>query len=347
MLKSTFRATSIAALASAGIVAAGVPALAADSARDFYKGKTVTIYVPFGPGGGYDTYARIMAPHFSKYLDANFIVQNKPGAGGIIGINTSYLGPKDGTNLVFYQGSSAAAIQSVGAKNARFDLLKMNHIATVAFSPWLLVVQPKSKANTIEDLKNFGRTITFGGSGISSAASSGGRMACMALRLDCKLIPGYKGSRASALALARGEVDAYYVSDSSAFRYVKAGNAKPIVVFGPTKSNFFPNVKTIFDVAKVDERGKWLIDFHKKLESLGRVLSGPPGIPEDRVALLRKMANDILTDPKFLEEAKAKRREIRYNDAEGTLAAIKGILNLDPEKKALAHEVITGEKPGK
>lgn len=331
------------AVAGAGLIAALAAPVQAEDAKAFFKGKKVTITVPYGAGGGYDTYARIMAPHFAKYLDTTVIVQNKPGGGGMIGVNQVYAGAQDGTDLVFFQGTSIAASQLIGVKNVRYDLLKMYHIATVAWSPWLLLVEPKSKAKTIDDLKNFGKEITFGGNGPSSADTSGGRAVCMALNLKCKHVVGYRGSRAASLALTRGEIDAYYVSDSSAYRYVKAGAAKPIAVVSKTKSIFFPKVKGVFDLAKVDERGQWILGFHNRLEKIGRILSAPPGVPADRVALLRTMAKDILTDPKFIAEAKEKKRDILFSDGAETTENVKEILSINPERKKLASQIIQGK----
>lgn len=343
MTSSGFRSGAIALCAGACALAATIHTAQAEDAKAFFKDKKITITVPYGAGGGYDTYARIMAPHFAKYLDATVIVQNKPGGGGMIGVNQVYAGKTDGTDLVFFQGTSIAASQLIGVKNVRYDLLKMNHIATVAWSPWLLIVEPNSKVKSIADLKNFGKDITFGGNGPSSADTSGGRAVCMALRLKCKYVVGYRGSRAASLALSRGEIDAYYVSDSSAYRYIKAKAAKPVVVFSKTKSIFFPEVKGIFDVAKVDERGQWIIAFHNRLEKIGRILSAPPGVPADRVALLRQMSKDILTDPKFIAEAKEKKRDILFSDGPDTENSVKEILSINPERKKLASQIIQGK----
>lgn len=316
----------------------------AQDAKAFFKGKTVKILVPYGAGGGYDIYARMLAPHFAKYLDATFIVQNKTGASGMLGLNQVYSGKPDGTELIFYQGTSAAAAQISGDKAMRFDLTKMSHIATVAYSPWVLLVQPKSPVKTIDDLKKFGRPVTFGGNGPMSADSTGSRVVCMSLKLDCKLIVAYKGSREVSLALTRGELDAYYVSDSSAFRYVKAKAARPLAVYGPVKSVFFPDLKPIHELTPLDDQAKWIIDYNTKLEALGRLLSGPPGIPEDRLALLRQMARDVLTDPKFLEAAKEGKREILYADAAATMRAIKGVLEVTPEQKKTVLRMIRGDR---
>lgn len=342
MLKKLIGSAAVGVVAGAALIGASATAQAQD-AKAFYKDKKITIIVPYGAGGGYDTYARIMAPHFAKYLNATVIVQNKPGGGGMIGVNQVANGPKDGTMLVFYQGTSIAANQLIGVKNVRYDLQKMNHIATVAWSPWLLLVKPTSKIKTIADLKKYGKEITFGGNGPSSADTSGGRMVCMSLRIKCKAIVGYRGSRAASLALSRGEVDAYYVSDSSALKYVKAKAGKPVAVFSKTKSIFFPNVKGVFDQTKVDERGQWIIAFHNRLEKIGRILSAPAGVPKDRVELLRKMSQDILTDPKFVAEAKSKKRDILFSDGASTEKALSEILGLNPERKKLASQIIQGK----
>ncbi len=124
MLKSARRGAVVATLAVGGIFLTCTGGVQAEDAKTFFKGKTVTITVPYGAGGGYDTYARIMAPHFSRYLDATVIVQNKPGGGGMIGVNQVYAGAKDGTDLVFFQGTSIAANQLIGVNNVRYDLLK-------------------------------------------------------------------------------------------------------------------------------------------------------------------------------------------------------------------------------
>lgn len=342
MLRTFIRGAALAACAGAAIAFAAVPVQAQD-AKAFYKGKKVTIIVPYGAGGGYDTYARIMAPYFAKYLDATVIVQNKPGGGGMIGVNFVANGEKDGSLLVFFQGTSIAASQLIGVKNVRYDLLKMQHIATVAWSPWLLLARNDAPFNSIADMKKLGKSITFGGNGPSSADTSGGRATCMSLRLECKHVVGYRGSRAASLALSRGEIDAYYVSDSSAYRYVKAKTAKPIAVISKTKSIFFPKVKGVYDQAKVDERGQWIIGFHNRLEKIGRILSAPEGTPADRVALLRKMAKDILTDPKFIAEAKEKKRDILFSSGKETEENVKEILSINPERKKLASQIIQGK----
>ncbi len=315
----------------------------AQAAKDLFKGKKISIMVPFGPGGGYDTYARIMAPFFAKYLDATVIVQNKPGAGGLLGLGQVYKAKADGSQLIFFQGTGAAAAQIIGHKNVRYDLLKMSHIATVAYSPWLILVQPKSPFNTIADMQAAKKPIIWAGSGPTASGATGSRFLCTALKLKCRVVLGYKGSKSSVLALARKEVDAYYVSDSSADKYVSGGSAKAVINTSRTKSRFFPKHKSIYDVVKLPANAKWLIEYHNKLEKLGRLLSGPPGMPADRLALLRKMAKDILNDKEFVATAEKRRRYILYSNAADTVAALKGVLKISASEKRRVLKLIQGK----
>ena len=343
MVRNYMTRAGLGAMALAASFALTSATTPAQSAMDFFKGKKISVMVPFGPGGGYDTYARLMAPYFSKYLDATFVVQNKPGAGGLLGLGQIYTANADGTELIFFQGTGAAAAQIVGTKNVRYDLLKMSHIATVAYSPWVVLVQPKSPFNTVADLKSSKNQIIWAGTGPMASGSTGARFLCTALELNCRVVLGYKGSKSSVLALARKEVDAYYVSDSSADKYVAGGSAKALMTTTKSKSRFFPKLNSIYKVANLSAKDKWLVEYHNKLEALGRLLSGPPGIPADRLEVLRKMAKDILTDPKFVAAAEKKRRYILYSNAADTMAALKGVLEISADEKNRVLPLLQGK----
>jgi tripartite-type tricarboxylate transporter receptor subunit TctC len=99
----------------------------------------------------------------------------------------------------------------------------------------------------------------------------------------------------------------------------------------------------VFEQTKVNERGQWILGFHNRLEKIGRILSAPAGTPADRVALLRKMAKDILTDPKFIAEAKEKKRDILFSSGEDTEENVKQILSINPDRKKLASQIIQGK----
>ena len=140
------------AAAALFIATAATSAVRADEA-EFYKGKTVKMIVGFGPGGGYDAYARMLAPYFSKRLGATVVVENQPGAGSLAALNRLYVAPPDGLQMMLVNGTAAALSQIVGVSAVKYDLGKMTHIATVSVSPWVWLVPKGSPIQTIADAR--------------------------------------------------------------------------------------------------------------------------------------------------------------------------------------------------
>src|SRR5918997_448776 len=130
-------------LAAAALAAATLPAQAQQGA-DFYKGKTVTYIVATAPGGGYDTYARLIADYMQKYLPGStFVVKNMPGAGHLIGANAIYASEPDGLTIGTFN-TGLIYNQLVGLENANFDLAKMSWIGKAASDPRVIVVAKDS-----------------------------------------------------------------------------------------------------------------------------------------------------------------------------------------------------------
>ena len=125
----------------------GASASAQDAAA-FYKGKTIKFLVGYGAGGGYDAYARMLAPHLSKALDATVIVQNQPGAGGLVALNSLYSAAGDGLQMMIVNGTAAGLSQLIADPNVCYDLTKAGALGIVASSPWIWVAALKSPLNT-------------------------------------------------------------------------------------------------------------------------------------------------------------------------------------------------------
>ena len=100
------------------------PVAAQDSEQAFFSGKTVRFVVGYGPGGGYDAYARMLAPYLSKNLGATVIVENRPGAGGLVALNGVSVAPPDGLAMMIVNGTGAAYAQLTDLQGARYDLAK-------------------------------------------------------------------------------------------------------------------------------------------------------------------------------------------------------------------------------
>ena len=317
------------------------PACAEDAAG-YFHGKTVRLIVGYGPGGGYDAYARMIAPFLSRDLGASVVVENQPGAGGLTALNNLYVAPPDGLQMMIVNGSGAGLAQLVGQSTARFDLATMGSLGTVSASPWVWLVGPKSPFNSPQQAIDGRRQLMWSGSGPMDGLSDGAAFTCAALKMQCRIIMGYPGSSDAALAVSRGEMDSVYVSDTSANNYVKSGQAKALATMARKKSRFFPDAPTIFEAVKLDNDAQWLFDFHSTLENLGRILVAPPGLAADRLAYLQAAVKKTLTNPTLIAEGERTQRYVDFVAADATQqAVVKTVNDVSPEQRKRVKTLVS------
>jgi tripartite-type tricarboxylate transporter receptor subunit TctC len=339
----TFRKILLAGLSALGLMAmvAATPA-SAQSPAEFFKGKTVRLVVGFGPGGGYDAYARMIAPYLSKEIGATVVVENQPGAGGLTALNRIYSAPKDGLLLMIVNGTAAGLSQIVEEDAVHYDLAKFGYLGIVSASPWVWLVNPEHPLiTTPAEAMKPGVKIRWSASGPIDGLSDGAAITCEALHLDCQIVIGYKGSNEAALAVTRGEMDSIYVSDTSANNYVKSGSNKAVATMGRVKSRFFPDLPTIFDSVKLDAKQTWWFDFRATVDDLGRILVTTPGLPADRLKFLQAATDKVLHDPGLVAEGEKSQRYIDFVSPEKTLEKIHtAVSSLTPEQRAEIKKVI-------
>ena len=297
------------------------------SEAQFFKDKTVRLVVGYGAGGGYDAYARLIAPHLARTIGGNVIVENLPGAGGIAALNRTAVSPPDGLLLQLVNGTGAAVSQLLGMSNVRYNVLELSHLGTVSASPWMWMVGPSSSIKTPADALKPGVKLSWAGSGPIDGLSDGAAFLCEALRLSCRVVIGYKGSNDAALAVIRGEMDAIYLSDTSANNIAKSGGAHAVATIGRKPSRFFPAAPLIFDVAKLDAETAWLLDFRSAADDLGRIIVGPPKMPTARLEHLRAAIRSTLSDPALLAEGERSERYVSYLGGTETLANVRRVLD--------------------
>ncbi|MDB5571201.1 MAG: extra-cytoplasmic solute receptor family protein [Hyphomicrobiales bacterium] len=321
------------------------PASAQDAEKQFFHGKTVRLVVGSGTGGGYDIYARLIAPYLTRALDATVVVENQPGAGGISSLNRLYVATPDGLTMSFANGTSAAFAQITEQPGLRFDLAKFDYLATVGAPPGIWLVGPESPFRTVKDIASAGRKLQWGASGPSDGLGNGAAFACTALKLDCQIVAGYTGSNQAALAVTKGEMDAVYIPESSANNFVKAGQLVALATMARKKSRWFQDKPTIHEAMPLDADAQWLFDFHSGVEDLGRVMILPPGMPKARLAYLQGVVKEVLHNPQLIADGERSERIIEYLDPESTLQnALKVVAQVTPEQKARVQKIVSREK---
>ena len=314
---------------------------AEDSEKAFYAGKTVRMVVGSGVGGGYDVFSRLIAPYLAKTLGTTVIVENVPGAGGLLALNRLYMAPPDGLQISLSQGTMAAFAQLTGDQAARFDLAKFTYLATVGAPPGLWLVGPDSPIREVQQALDARKKWRWASAGGTSGLGIGAAFTCEALKLDCHIVQGYKASSDAGLSVTRGEMDALYVPESSANHFVKSKQTWALATISRTKSRFFPDRPTVFEAAKIDADGTWLLDFFANIEGLGRLLMAPPGIPPERLAYLQAAVKETLANPQLIAEGERMERIIEYSDPATTHKNVVAVVGaITPEQKARVLKII-------
>jgi tripartite-type tricarboxylate transporter receptor subunit TctC len=326
-----------------GVVLTAAAARAQDADRAFYAGKTVRMIVGAGVGGGYDVFSRLIAPYLAKVLGTTVVVENQPGAGGLLALNKLFIAPPDGLQISLTNGTGAAFAQLTGDQAARFDLTKFTYLATVGAPPALWLVGPDSPIREVQQAIDAKTKWRWASSGGTSGLGIGAYFTCAALKLECQVVQGYRGSADAGLAVTRGEMDALYVPESSANNFVKAKQNWALATMSRTKSRFFPDRPTIFEAAKFDADGLWEMDFLANVEKLGRIMIAPPGMPAARLAYLREAVKQTLHIPQLVADGERMERIIEYLDPDSTLQnAVAAVGTVTPAQKARVLKILAG-----
>lgn len=252
-----------------------------------YPDRMIKLEVPFPAGSGTDTVARQLAEEMSKDLGQPIVIDNKPGAQGIIGVNAAVTAPPDGYTLLLL-GVTTGASNVTLFKKLPYDPLKdLTAIGMIAESPIVLVAAPKFSANDTAELFEMGRKnpgkLTYGyGSGSAQVAAA--KLVAMG---DIKTTPvGYRGSPQALTDVMSGQVDFMFVDLSLAVPQIQGGRLKAL---GVTTKGRFPLVP---DIKSINESGAPGYDL-----AVWFALSGPAKLPPDVTKRLSIALNNALRSP--------------------------------------------------
>ena len=184
--------------------------------------------------------------------------------------------------------------------------------------PGLWLVGPDSPIREVQQAIDAKMKWRWASAGGTSGLGIGAAFTCEALKLDCHIVQGYKGSADAGLAVTRGEMDAVYVPESSANHFVKSKQNWALATISRTKSQFFQDRPTVFEAAKIDADRMWAMDFLANLEGTGRLLMAPPGIPPARLAYLQAAVKETLLNPQLIAESVRMERIVEYLDPAST-----------------------------
>ena len=349
--------TPVSRLATAAIVGclSAVPSLhsaRAESAADFYKGKTVTLLVGGAAGGGYAIYANILAHHMGRHIPGNpkIIAQDYNGAGSLKAMKIVYnRSPRDGT--VFAAVFMGAVMEPMlGDKGAEFDATKFTYLGSLNRETSICIAWHTTPIKTFDDV--FKQQMIVGASGWTSSVRQFPTVLDNVIGTKFKVISGYKGTQEVGLAVEKGETQGIcgyqWSSFSSGFSSWLAGNKVRILV--QLAANPHPALSKLgvpmiwkYVKNKADERVLRLI-FSQN--TFGRPYVMPPGVPADRVAAMRAAFMATTKDPAFLAEAAKAKVEINPVSGEEVEKLVKELYTASPDDVKRAKAAL-GTKPEK
>lgn len=336
-----------AASAAAAGTALMSSAVAAQNPAEFYKGKTVEIYIGYSTGGGYDVYARLLARHLGKHIPGNptIVAKNMEGAGSLRLANWIYnAAPKDGTAFGMI-GRGTGFDPLLGNKAAQFDANKYNWIGSMNDEVSVCVAWKDAGITKFEELLT--KELVVGGTGPSADTDQFPRIMNGVIGTKFKLVSGYPGGNDISLAMQRGEVKgrcgwSWSSVKSTQMQWYKDKTIHVLIQLSLEKHEDLPHVPLVMDYAKTEEQ-KQIMRLIFARQVMGRPFVAPPDIPADRIATLRRAFMDTMKDKELLAEADKGKLEITAVSGEKVQQLVKETHETPPEVVKQAAELLKVE----
>jgi tripartite-type tricarboxylate transporter receptor subunit TctC len=304
--------TRLAGPAFAILLAVVAPGRAAHAAEDdFYKGKQIRLILSSGPAGVYDTYGRLIARFLPAHLPGRptIVVQNLPGASGLKATNFLYNNaPRDGTVIAgVHNGIPTAPFEE--PKQAQFDVNKLSWIGSISEDPFVGYVWHTAPVQTYEDAKR--SEIVIGSASINSMGAKMAIFSNAVFGTKFKLVIGYEDASRVKLALERGELQGTFANSWGDLKtqqpdWIRDRKVTIIIQHGYHRDPDLPDVPLIVDQVRTGA-DRQALDLLLERQKFARPYVAPPGIPPDRLALLRRAFDATMKDPEFVKSVQAAR----------------------------------------
>ncbi len=308
------------AITAIAAVLATIQTMPARAADDSLKGKTVSLYIGYSPGGGYDLYGRLAARHLGDFIPGHptIVAKNMPGAGGLKMTNWLYnVAPRDGTAI----GSAPQQLpveQVLGSKGIQYDARKFTWIGRLTPIVEISYTWYTSKTRSLADARK--RETIMGGSGPTSPTITHLKELNTFAGTMFKPISGFKGSSEVNLAMQRGEVDGATKSWASMKvsnrAWLKEKKVNLLVQYAMARAPDLPDVPSMVELGRNDE-DRAALRFLATGNEMGRTVFAPPGLSKSMTRTLRDAFNTMMKSKALKDEAAKRKIEIGAMDGEG------------------------------
>jgi tripartite-type tricarboxylate transporter receptor subunit TctC len=313
-------------------------------AADFYRGRQITMILSADAGGGYASYANAFAPHLARHIPGQprIVVQYMPGAGGLRAMNYLYsAAPKDGTAIALVH-SSVAFAPLYGIASAKYDPRKMNWLGSINATSGICVAWSGANIRTWQDM--FDKEFLVGSSGAGSQMETIPLMLNKLFGTRIKVISGYRGGNEVYLAMERGEVHGRCGGLISSIRstrpdwFPQKKIAVPVQI-AIERNPEFPDVPALGEYIK-DTRTRQILGLVLAPDGMDRPVLAPPGLPAERLAILRTAFHAAMNDPAFLADARKQRLSLKEVDGREVERILNTAFAMPPDVVRAANEAM-------
>jgi tripartite-type tricarboxylate transporter receptor subunit TctC len=299
------------------------------SAEEFFAGRTITMSTHSEPG--YEVYLRLLAGHMGRHIPGrpSFAILNQPGGGGLAAINyAANAAPRDGTFLTIVS-QSVPVMEATGANGLATSLARFKWIGNFTRANNVTVTWAASGVRTLADTKT--REVVMGATGAGTSSEMGPILYNALLGTRFRIVTGYSGAAALNDAMRHGEIDGRANSTWASIKQTlgnefNSGKVNVLIQMGLRKEAELADVPLLSDLVAGDPNKAAIARFMSLSVSAARPLAAPPGVPDERVAILRRAFDETMKDPEFLADARAHRSEIDPMSGEETQAVVMAFL---------------------
>ncbi len=316
----------------------------AQNVADFYRGKRITLVVGYGPGGGYDLYARLLGRFIGAHIPGNPVIvpQNMPGAGSRGAANWLYkVAPQDGT-VIACLSQETPTDQALGQAGVQFDARKFNWIGNLNSTNNILYVSSTSGVTTLAEAKS--KPLAIGASGASSPSVLYPQVSNNLLGTKFKIIAGYPGGGAIDIAVERHELDGRGSDSWDSMKAIHPDWLRDHAInilfqVGQTRESDLPDVPLWTELATNDDQRRILGLLSGDI-SIGRPILTAPDVPADRVKALRQAFEETIHDPQFIAAAKQANMNVNPTSGEELQQAVDRIVSAPANIVAMVKDAI-------
>jgi tripartite-type tricarboxylate transporter receptor subunit TctC len=313
----------------------------------FYKGKQIRLIISAGVTGGYVEYARVLAAHMGDHIPGkpDFVVQSMPGAGGLLATNYLFAqAPQDGTTIGLIH-SSVPLAPLFGTQGARFDAVKINWLGSMDRSDGPCTAWHTSPIRTWADLLE--KQFIVGSSGVGSQMEIYPAMLNKLFGTKIKVIGGYKDGGSIFQAMEREEIQGRCGPQLTALRSIRPhwlteGKVVIPIMVSERRSRDFPEAPSVMEFAR-DEPTRQQLRLLILTQDLDRPVLAPPGVPAERVQMLREAFNATMVDPAFRADAEKLRLTLDWVRGEEVARTLAAAYAMPAEIVAAAKETMAGK----